>query len=344
MRYARTLWTLAALLLIAAPAAAQWNPGRADSHAPIGVMADHRHEPGEVMLSYRYMFMNMAGSRIGTDAVADENIVAPPPGLDYTVTPVEMPMQMHMIGAMYGASHDVTAMVMLPILDVSMDHLTRAGSAFTTESGGIGDLRVGIMAALADRGTQTTHVNLMVSLPTGSIEEQDELPTSNGEEVQLPYPMQVGSGTFDLLPGLTWLGQKGAQLSWGVQANATIRLGDNDNEYRLGNKYGGTLWAGRNLSRNWSASIRGEATYTENIDGTDSMLATPATFVPTADPELRGGTVIEVGPSLNFYVPRLSAFRLAAEAMFPVYQDLDGPQLERDWTLILGAQVVPVRD
>jgi hypothetical protein len=265
-----------------------------------------------------------------------------PDGADFTVTPLEMPMQMHMLGVMYGASHDVTMMVMLPFLDVRMDHLTRAGGMFTTESGGIGDVRAGAMVAIGDRDTQTGHANLMLSFPTGSIEEQDELPTSGGEEVQLPYPMQVGSGTFDLLPGLTWLGQMG-QLSWGLQANATIRLGENDNGYTLGDKYGGTMWAGRNLNRHFSASVRGEVTHTGNIDGTDAMLATAPTFVPTADPRLRGGTVVEIGPSVNFYVPRLNAFRLAAEALFPVYRDLDGPQLERDWTLVLGAQLVPVK-
>jgi hypothetical protein len=295
------------------------------------------------MLSYRYMFMDMAGSRVGTEEIDDVTVVTPAPdGADFTVTPVEMPMQMHMLGVMYGASHDVTMMVMLPFLDVSMDHLTRAGGMFTTESGGIGDVRAGAMVAIGDRDTQTGHANLMLSFPTGSIEEQDELPTSGGEEVQLPYPMQVGSGTFDLLPGLTWLGQMG-QLSWGLQANATIRLGENDNGYTLGDKYGGTMWAGRNLNRHFSASVRGEVTHTGNIDGTDAMLATAPTFVPTADPRLRGGTVVEIGPSVNFYVPRLNAFRLAAEALFPVYRDLDGPQLERDWTLVLGAQLVPVK-
>ena len=339
----RTLLTCTALMAVAAPAAAQWSPSRADSHAPIGVMADHRHEPGEIMLSYRYMYMDMAGSRVGTEAIDDDRIVAPAPdGEDYTVTPVEMPMQMHMLGVMYGASHDVTMMVMLPLLDVSMDHLTRAGTNFTTESGGIGDVRAGAMVAIGESGDQTAHANLMVSFPTGSIEEQDVLPTSMGEEVQLPYPMQVGSGTFDILPGITWLGQSG-QNSWGVQGNATFRLGENDNGYTLGNKYGGTLWLGRNLNRHFSASVRGEIMHTEDIDGSDSMLATPATFVPTADPDLRAGTVFEVGPSINFYMPRWSAFRIAAEALFPVYRDLDGPQLERDWTLVLGVQLVPVR-
>ena len=335
-----TLATILGLSMMAAPAAAQWDPGRVDSHAPIGVMGDHRHEPGEVMLSYRYVYMGMKGSRVGTEPIVDEAIVGPS-GSGFTVTPTEMPMQMHMLGVMYGASHDLTMMAMVPFLDVRMDHLTRAGDTFTTESGGIGDVRVGGMIAIADLPRQSAHFNAFASIPTGSIEERDALPTSMGEEVQLPYPMQVGSGTWDLHPALTWLVQ-GDQYSWGFQGNATIRLGDNDNGYTLGDQYGATLWAARVLNRNFSAGVRGEVRNTANIEGTDSLAATPPTFVPTADPNLRGGTVVEVGPSLNFYVPRLSAFRIAAEALFPVYRDLDGPQLERDWTLVLGAQVTPV--
>ena len=48
---------------------------RADSHAPIGVMGDHLHGAGEFMISYRYMHMDMAGSRIGTRRVSPEFIV-----------------------------------------------------------------------------------------------------------------------------------------------------------------------------------------------------------------------------------------------------------------------------
>lgn len=42
--------------------------------------------------------------------------------------------------------------------------------------------------------------------------------------------MQLGSGTYDALPGITYLAQYG-QFSWGAQATATIRLGGNDRDY-----------------------------------------------------------------------------------------------------------------
>ena len=201
---------IAAMAFTAAapPIAGQWNASRADSHAPIGVMGDHRHEQGEMMLSYRYMYMSMEGSREGTSSVSDAYVVDPA-GANFMVTPTKMPMSMFMFGAMFAPTERVTLMAMLPVLDLSMDHITRAGGAFTTESGGVGDVKFGAMIGLADWSNQTLHLNASVSIPTGSIEEQDVLPTSNGNEVQLPYPMQIGSGTFDLMPALTWLGQSG---------------------------------------------------------------------------------------------------------------------------------------
>ena len=254
-----------ALLALAAPVAAQWNASRADSHAPIGVMADHRHEAGEVMLSYRYMTMTMEGSRIGTDPIANADIVSP--GGGFMVTPTRMPMKMHMFGAMFAPSDRITFMAMLPFASSSMDHITRAGGSFTTESSGLGDVRVGAMIGLADWANQSLHLNAMVGLPTGSIEEMDVLPISQGMEVQLPYPMQIGSGTFDLHPGLTWLGQAG-DWSWGAQGNAVLRTGMNDRDWALGDQVQGTAWWARRLARNVSAGVRLVATRTGNIGGT----------------------------------------------------------------------------
>jgi len=156
-----------------------------------------------------------------------------PSGFDFLVTPTRMPMQMHRFGLMFAPADAITLMGMLPVMRYEMDHITRTGGtpenpAFTTESSGIGDLRVSGLIELATLGNQALHVNAGVSIPTGSVDERDVLPTSNGQEVRLPYPMQTGSGTWDLLPGITYLGQAG-DWSWGGQASATFRLGENDN-------------------------------------------------------------------------------------------------------------------
>jgi len=328
-----------ALLVLAAPVAAQWNASRADSHAPIGVMGDHRHEAGEVMRSYRYMAMTMEGSRIGADPIADADIVSP--GGGFMVTPTRMPMKMHMFGAMFAPSDRITFMAMLPFASSSMDHITRHGGSFTTESSGVGDVKVGAMIGLADWANQSLHLNATIGLPTGSIEETGVLPISQGMEVQLPYPMQIGSGTLDLRPALTWLGQAG-DWSWGAQGNAVMRTGRNDRDWALGNKVQGTAWWARVLGRNVSAGVRLVATRTGNIDGRDAAPSVNPQMVPTARTDLRAGTVVEGGVSFNLYIPRARAFRVAGEVLLPLVRDLEGPQLETDLTFVLGLQIVPI--
>jgi len=123
----------AALLCAAAPALAHEGDGGqvtyATDHAPIGVMADHRHKKGEWMLSYRYMYMDMSGNRDGTDGLSPEEIVttvANPFGAPPTlrVVPTDMPMQMHMVGGMYGLSDRITLMAMGMYIEKEMDHIT----------------------------------------------------------------------------------------------------------------------------------------------------------------------------------------------------------------------------
>jgi hypothetical protein len=312
--------TVGLALLTVGAIQAQWTSSRPDGHAPIGVMVDHAHEKGEIMLSYRYMYMDMVGNRDGTDRLSIAEILDANGQYGFMITPTRMPMQMHMLGVMYAPIDEVTLIASLPVVDLFMDHVTRAGGEFTTNSINVGDLRVGGMIPLAQFGDQSVHVTALVSLPVGAIDETDVTPASSPSFVLLPYPMQTGSGTFDLRPSLTYLGQT-EWWSWGGQASAVIRTGTNDNDYSLGNRYSGTFWAARRFSRWVSASARIEGTTWDDIEGADPRLPGPgALVVPTARPDLRGGSRVDVGVGVNVYIRK------------------DGPQLETDWIVTGGIQ------
>lgn len=328
-----------------APAAGQtrpWTSDRPDGHAPIGVMADHTHSAGEVMLSYRAMHMSMEGSRVGTDSVSDSEVVSPT-GENFLVTPVRMPMTMHMLGVMYAPTDELTLMAMLPVTLIEMDHLTRAGSTFSTEARGVGDVSVTAMYVLGRFERQRIHASLGVRLPSGSIEKSDVTPASAPGEARLPYPMQLGSGTVDLAPGLTYLVQSD-DWSGGAQVQATLRTGQNDAGYRLGHRFMATGWVARRLGNRWSVSARLASETWGNIDGEDPSFAgaLATRMVPTVFPDLRGGKRLDLGAGVNVYLKpsRPGQVRLAFEFMAPVYQDLDGPQLERDYQLIGGIQLL----
>ncbi len=326
------------LISVVTTAQAQWTSSRPDGHAPIGVMGDHTHGGGEFMLSYRYMYMQMDGNRDGSDGLSTADVVNPD-SYNFLISPVNMPMGMHMFGLMFAPSDNLTLMAMVPVVSLDMDHVTRAGGAFTTSSSGVGDIKLTALYKVAAFGNSRIHLHAGVAFPTGSIETQDVTSASAPAEVQLPYPMQLGSGTTDLMPGITYLGQN-IDWSWGAQARGVVRLGENDQEYSLGNKFLFTTWGARKLSNWLSASARIEVNSWGDVSGASSAYAGAVTMrmVPTVFSELRGGSRVDAGIGLNTGFKSLDGLRFAVEGMFPVSQDLNGPQLETDWQIIAGLQ------
>jgi hypothetical protein len=150
--------------------------------------------------------------------------------------------------------------------------------------------------------------------------------------------MQIGSGTYDLLPGLTYAGHQ-EYWSWGAQVSTTLRLNENTDEYRLGNVYKLSAWGARRFNQWFSTSLRLDGKQWGDIKGADPELSNTA-MSPTFRTDLRGGKRIDGILGVNFIVPHgeLAGNRLAVEFGLPLYQDLDGPQLETDYRLMVGWQ------
>lgn len=319
-------------------------------HAPIGVMGDHRHAQGEWMISYRVMHMDMGGVQIGTDDVDPETVVttvpnrfAGNPGQPPTlrIVPTSMRMDMHMAGVMYGLSDQVTLMAMANYVTKEMDHITFQGGMGTTElgnfrttSGGFGDTKLGALIGISD----ALHLNAGISIPTGSISQTDDILTPMGgtPTVRLPYPMQLGSGTWDLEPGITWREQTD-QWGWGAQAKGSIRLGHNSSDYSLGDSAMATAWLGYSLAQGVALSGRIQAETKGRIDGIDPQIVGP---VQTANPDFQGGESVTAFLGTNFVVTHgaLAGWRLGVEAGQPLVQDLNGPQMPNNWSLTVGLQ------
>ena len=62
-------------------------------------------------------------------------------------------------------------------------------------------------------------------------------------------------------------------------------------------------------------------------------------MIPTADASLRGGTRVDRLLGVNLHLPEWGGNRFAVEGGMPIYQSLDGPQLETDWRLTAGWQL-----
>ncbi|MDE0155504.1 MAG: transporter [Gammaproteobacteria bacterium] len=327
-------------------------PNAAD-HAPIGVMGDHMHEKGEFMLSYRFMHMDMQGNRAGTDSIDADTIVTTVPNRFFgrpmqpptlRIVPTSMSMDMHMFGAMYAPADGLTLMVMGMYMEKDMEHTTYMGGmgtnvrgSFRVKTDGIGDTRVSGLVRLHDGGVHRLHLNAGVSFPTGSTSKTHEILTPMGARptVRVPYAMQPGSGTYDLMPGITYNGHSG-KVYWGGQYMGTFRLGENHG-YSLGDKHTLSAW----LNYQWrpfiSTSLRLQYEMLRSIEGMDPMIAGP---VQTADPGNYGSDELGLnfGVNLMGQAGALAGQRLAAELYLPLRRDLNGPQMETDWTITLGWQ------
>ena len=110
------------------------------------------HGKGEWMLSYRYMTMDMEGLLSGSNSVTTASQLKTSAADDkYSMVPLNMTMDMHMLGAMHAISDKWTLMGMLNYLENEMEmmhkefhvhgaHTMAHSHPMSAESSGLGDL------------------------------------------------------------------------------------------------------------------------------------------------------------------------------------------------------------
>lgn len=284
-------------------------------------------QAGKWMVGYQLMLDKMSGNLVGEDRNSAETVLE-----RFANTPTDMTMQMHMGMVMYAPTDRLTLMGLIPYVRKKMNHVTIGGARFAELTEGIGDAELRGMYSIYQ--TQEPRQWLLltggVGLPTGAID-------ANMGGMRLEYPMQIGSGTFALLPGFTYIGQS---LPWGWAADfgSTIRFGRNSNHYRLGDRYQANVSITRQLvsAVSLSAGIRSE--WWGNIRGVDSQL--DPTDEPTKVTTLQGGKRLSALLGANYHSRngflKDQHFHLLLEV--PAVQSLDGPQLRRTWTIRGGWQ------
>lgn len=309
---------------------------------PIGIMGAHTHNKNSLMISYRFMYMNMGNILSGTQIVSKEEILK-----NFSVVPGDMNMFMHMAGVMYSLTDDLTIMGMFPFLSKSMQSEMKTGqnsdtgmktmalpdSSTSMSAQGFGDIRLDALYNFFRNENNSLIGRIGVSLPSGSINMKSD---SMGKSAQLPYSMQLGSGTYDLLAGLTYSSGLG-EWTWGGQLNGNFRLGKNSNNYSLGNAYNLTAWGGRRLLPWLHTFLRLNWDNWGNISGKDASL--DEKMSPASRTDLRAGNRVDLLAGLNFMLPDFFGNNnLGVEFGLPVYQNLTGPQSASGWYINSGIQ------
>ncbi|WP_346882528.1 transporter [uncultured Algibacter sp.] len=310
------------------------NHHRSDAHGPIGIMGDHLHPKGGVMVSFRVMHMAMDGNRRGSDKIENQDIFQ-----DFMVAPQDMTMQMYMLGVMYAPSDELTLMLMQSFATKQMNLTAQMMMSngmivqrdFETQSSGIGDLKIGALYSLWSTLNTTAHLNSTFNIPIGDIKNRDNTPTMKA--IKLPYAMQLGSGTFDVTIGATIKGNTD-NLSWGIQQLNTIRTGRNSEDYRFGNLYELNLWGSYSFVPQFSTSLRVQGTSEGMITGIDSELN--PMMVTTASTNNYGGEILRSYIGFNGLVN--NKLSLGFEIGLPLYQKYNGISMDETLTINAGVK------
>jgi hypothetical protein len=323
--------------------------------APAGVMFDHAlHKSGDVMVGYRYMYNNTAGDTLHGNSVAQDIAIKNQGCITKTnqhcsTTPTYMTMHMHMLDLMYAATDWLTLMLMPQFVDMNMNMRDVEGGAEDPighmhggghNTGGVGDTGLYAITKLFDTPSQHINLSLGISAPTGDV--GIKLRNTHGlGDLFIHYGMQLGSGTWDFKPAITYTGELN-DWSWGAQASGTKRLeSKNASGFAFGDIFQATAWGGYNLTNWLSASIRGVYTVQGTVKGElnndhfgDGKEGRP--WGGTEDYTGNyGGRFWDVGFGLSAAVPSgdLQGNRLSFEWLQPVDTDVNGYQLDRDGAL-----------
>lgn len=316
-------------------------PAQGLDASPAGVMISHGHPKGGWMFSYTYMNMMMKNNLSGTSNISDEEIFAK----DYSMSPQKMNMNMHMFMVMYGITGRLSAMIMANYNEQQMDMTAYSASmhmhggtmdmssstSHSHQTSGLGDVKLWALYKVRNGEGSSLVASLGFSFPTGDYKiEAGEHATFQGEHHA--YMMQLGTGSFDFMPGITYLKNKN-KFTYSAQLIGVIRPFNNPINYHWGNEMDVNAWGAYKFFPWLSASLRAEYFYSGSISGKDNLMYIYTE--PGSNPVNYGGTKINGYPGINFYINKsfMRDSKIGVEFGLPVYQNLNGIQQSLSSTL-----------
>ncbi|MGH0036696.1 MAG: hypothetical protein ACQGVK_16860 [Myxococcota bacterium] len=280
---------------------------------------------GEVNVSYHYDFLSRGSNRTGTRRESISRVFE----RGFTRASYSQDVETHTFEVLYAPIDRLTLGVRLPFQRIETRHRNPDGSSFTTQNQGVGDLEFSGRLRFTRKRSESFNLHLAIQTPTGTVTQKDRTP---GGRERLPYDEQVGSGTWNFLPGITYLGRHRG-TSWGLQVGAEFYVTDNDEGWSRGDAWHAGGW----LAHRWfdlvSTGVQVRWKEWSDVNGGDGDISEAW---PSGNPNLQGGAHLVLGSTLELAIPGLTGQRLSIDASWPVYQSLDGPQLEGRWRLGAG--------
>ena len=310
-----------------------WDFDHSTSRGPFGTRALGLR-PGQLRLQARYFLNEGSGLRNRSSSISNERAFAE---RGYEYVPTDQRNEMTLFELAYGVTEDLTLSVEVPLHDKTWDNVTSTGQEFRQTSDGVGDIQLWAHNKWFAWGQEQAFWSAGLSLPTGSFDETGFRPSS-AAPVVLPFQMQLGSGTYDLSGMMSWSGYDG-KWSWGGNILQTWRLfGPNDRRYTLGSYREAVLWGGRNLTESIVATLRVKYHRQGDIHGQDPALSRARS--PSEHPDQQKVKRADILAGISFYQGEgyLKGLRVGLEAGLPLWQQLRGPQIEKDYFAGIGLQ------
>lgn len=317
-------------------------PDRPAPPAPIGTRFPEPLEGERIRVGYRFNHSKSQGL-LRADRDAPPGSVRNNSYIPYSETPRALGVTTHTIEIAYAPHPRTTLVLQVPFLQKQLETL-EGSTAYRRQdqTEGVGDISLALVVPFIRKGRESSHVHIAFDVPSGDVRKRD------GDGRRLPYDLQLGNGSVDFEWGWTYRGERD-WLSWGGQAVGRHAIEENGLNYREGSRFEASLWGGLRLVDGLSACVRVQWQKQNNLRGADDEFdrlvlndpdkpdGYPDIRSPAENGKARGGTRFLVGPGLAYDLPgSLRGQRLAVEFLVPVHQDLDGPQLEQDWTLTTG--------
>ena len=210
-------------------------------------MPEGYFDSSRLQFSTSYIEVRFVGYMDGTDEVSINDVLWTPgkelrTDENFPVVPTVITQEAIQFKGAYDLTEQWSLSLSIPYIRQETEHVTDNPNFdpyfedFTIISEGFGDIELGATWLHRLNQNNSILVNLGLSLPTGSIDEVGRTPKDANVDTQLPYTMQLGSGTYDIKPSVVYSGTA-SEWTYGANLNMTIRTGKNDRDYRLGNVY-----------------------------------------------------------------------------------------------------------
>lgn len=340
----------APLPVLAAPVNAAAKPP-APPPAPMGVFGAAVPGAGKLVVSLNSAFGNLSGIKMGTRTVSNEYIVTNVPFFlnprqPVRIVPQNISFRTQILGLSYGVTDDLAVVLTAGMAQKSLEALTFKGTSGILPLGrsypgteGITDFTLSGVYRVYRDDVHRVLVNVGFSFPTGSNYATFNnflLPTGVRQNIRGFYGMQIGAGTFDIMPGIVYAGFIGP-WSWGLSYRGRFPLAPNPQGYLWGDLHDISGWGGYTWVPGVTTTLRVNASMQGPIRGFDPEIRGPA--VP-ANPAFYGGQRVELfgGGAISGKLIGYDNWTLAGEAGLPVYQNLNGPQIMKNWQAGISLQ------